>query len=1099
MKDSKVQHLKLKKYIILAAVALAALYAIISYAERVRAEALEPTGEVVVGTPVAAGGLYDESILRTIYLEFTQQDWWQQLINNYNAGQEENLVADLILDGIRYPGVGVRLRGMTSYHMTGNSLKKSFNIEIDYTDSKQRLMGYKTLNLNNASMDPSFVREVLYFHIMRKYVPCPQANFVKLVINGENWGIYVNVQQHNADLIKEWFQNSSGDRWKVGGGAVGRAFQIGAQGPQQISFVEWSASPAARDVNGDGQITEEDFISFINSQRPTAGSWRQQQQMSFAEWSASPAARDVNGDGQITEEDYNALVNQWPQPFFVFGQPPLDPNIQAGVGGISAGGENVFVFGGGWFGGVAPQQFGGAAPQQQMSFAEWSDSPAARDVNGDGQITEEDFGIFFNPQTIPGAGQLPINLPFTPAGGAFGGSVLFDPQLTPAGGAMPIAGAMPIPAIGAAPAAGAMPIPVIGTMPQMAPAGGTMPIPAIGVAPTAGAMPPGMIPLADPNMIAAGGMFIPGSPGGGGGGIMMFGGGNGALSWLGNEVAAYEQMYELKTAKTSDPWGNLIKACDILNNTPIEQLPEVVGTVLAVDRWLWFLAIENIFTDEDSYLTKGWDYQIYYEPETGQIHPLEHDGNETFNLRDVNLSPFEGEKSASRPVISRLLAVPQFRQRYLAHIRTIIDEWLDWQILAPKIEAYRALIADEVRLDTKKLYSNAQFEASFTDLENFIKNRRHYLLNHEEIKRSAPRISSVTRPGMPEEGSAPKPGQAVRITAQVEGESGLDRVILHYATGAVGPFNSVAMFDDGAHGDGGAGDGLFGGEIPPCPAESLVRYYIEAQAADEAKTTSFLPSGAEHRLLTYRVLDSSAENTPNSLPLLPTAGSSVRLYLNEFMADNSSTIEDPDEPGSFEDWIEIYNPTDSAVDMGGMYLTDDLSKPTKWQIPQGVIIPAKGYLLFWADEDKSQGNTHTNFKLSKAGEQIGLFDTDARGNVAIDTLTFSAQSTDVSQGRLYDGGEPWGSFEKPTPGSTNSPGNMNGEGLGETQDLCSLINGDLNRDGSVSPADALSAFRCYLGLATCPDCADVDRNGSVTPADALCIFKRYLGLASCLD
>jgi hypothetical protein len=129
--------------------------------------------------------------------------------------------------------VGVRFKGITSYRVAGNSQKKSFNIEIDATGPDQRLMGYKTLNLNNASMDPSFIREVLYFNIFRKYAPCPQANFVKLIINGENWGIYVNAQQQNSNLIEEWFGDNDGNRWKVG--------MIGSQGgfvPFQ-SLEEW--------------------------------------------------------------------------------------------------------------------------------------------------------------------------------------------------------------------------------------------------------------------------------------------------------------------------------------------------------------------------------------------------------------------------------------------------------------------------------------------------------------------------------------------------------------------------------------------------------------------------------------------------------------------------------------------------------------------------------------------------------------------------------------------------------------------------------------------------------------------------------------------
>lgn len=101
-----------------------------------------------------------------------------------------------------------------------------------------------------------------------------------------------------------------------------------------------------------------------------------------------------------------------------------------------------------------------------------------------------------------------------------------------------------------------------------------------------------------------------------------------------------------------------------------------------------------------------------------------------------------------------------------------------------------------------------------------------------------------------------------------------------------------------------------------------------------------------------------------------------------------------------------------------MYLTDDLNNPTKWQIPDTAIAPS-GFLLFWADEDQEQGPLHTNFKLSRSGEQIGLFDTEAMGNPVIDTLSYSSQTTDVSYGRLPDGGAEWRTFDTPTPGKSN--------------------------------------------------------------------------------
>ena len=150
-----------------------------------------------------------------------------------------------------------------------------------------------------------------------------------------------------------------------------------------------------------------------------------------------------------------------------------------------------------------------------------------------------------------------------------------------------------------------------------------------------------------------------------------------------------------------------------------------------------------------------------------------------------------------------------------------------------------------------------------------------------------------------------------------------------------------------------------------------------------------------------------------------TDGDTPTLYINEFMAQNDRTIADPDGSGGYADWIELYNAGDRSVGLGGMYLTDDLTNPTKWQVPQGVAISARGYLLFWADADTSQGDLHTNFKLETAGEQIGLFDTAANGYAAIDTVTFGQQAADVSYGRYPDGSGNWQIFAVATPGSSN--------------------------------------------------------------------------------
>src|SRR5690606_9474647 len=67
-----------------------------------------------------------------------------------------------------------------------------------------------------------FLHTVLYFDIARNYLPVPKANFVRVVINGESWGLYVSAQQFNKEFIKENFDTTKGVRWKVQGSPGGR-------------------------------------------------------------------------------------------------------------------------------------------------------------------------------------------------------------------------------------------------------------------------------------------------------------------------------------------------------------------------------------------------------------------------------------------------------------------------------------------------------------------------------------------------------------------------------------------------------------------------------------------------------------------------------------------------------------------------------------------------------------------------------------------------------------------------------------------------------------------------------------------------------------
>ncbi|EMI17563.1 Spore coat protein CotH domain protein, partial [Rhodopirellula maiorica SM1] len=159
--------------------------------------------------------LYDTTVLRTVFLDFDNEDWEQELEDFH--GTDVDVAAQMQVDGKVYPNVGVHFRGMSSYGHVSRGSKRPFNVSLDMADEDQRIYGYKTLNLLNCHGDPSMMSSVVYSHIARQYIPTPKANFVHVVINGESWGVYVSVQQFDKLFLQENFGASKGTRWKVSG------------------------------------------------------------------------------------------------------------------------------------------------------------------------------------------------------------------------------------------------------------------------------------------------------------------------------------------------------------------------------------------------------------------------------------------------------------------------------------------------------------------------------------------------------------------------------------------------------------------------------------------------------------------------------------------------------------------------------------------------------------------------------------------------------------------------------------------------------------------------------------------------------------------
>ena len=487
----------------------------------------------------------------------------------------------------------------------------------------------------------------------------------------------------------------------------------------------------------------------------------------------------------------------------------------------------------------------------------------------------------------------------------------------------------------------------------------------------------------------------------------------GALTYAGDDPATYQETYQLKTRNVENPWDGLIALSKMLDETTSDaELAANLPSVLNIDQVLWQLAVSNVFMDDDGYIHKGGDYAIYQDV-NGRFHLVPHDNNESLRfgrsgrggpggggpggwswgtLENGMVSPVAHENNTARPLIHRLLSNPEWRARYLAHVRTVMDEWLDWEVFEPIIKEYQTLIDAEVQQDDKKLYGYQEFAVGVPeDLERFVTQRREHLRNHPELNKPTPQITSV------EIGSENSPiaNQPVSVKATLDKSVAPNAVLLYYSSNRYVVFEQVPMTKDG---------NSYVGHIPGFPADTTVYYYVEANAVKTHGTTAFSPVRAEQGAARYRVGVPVAKKTP--------------IVINELMAANTKSLADPQ--GQHEDWLELHNLTNDVVNLSGMYLTDKMDNPKKWAFPENTTIPAQGYLLVWLDEDgKADVGLHANFKLSRNGETVMLVDTDIRGNQVLDTVTFEKQEKDVALGRWPNGSGELKQIQT-TPGKKNA-------------------------------------------------------------------------------
>lgn len=482
-------------------------------------------------------------------------------------------------------------------------------------------------------------------------------------------------------------------------------------------------------------------------------------------------------------------------------------------------------------------------------------------------------------------------------------------------------------------------------------------------------------------------------------------GGSPDLTWLGSDSTSYYSRYELKS---DYGWATLVDLIDTLNNNTA-----ALEYSLDIDRALWMLAFNNVMVNLDSYSGQFKQNYYLYKDVNGRWVPTVWDLNMSLggfpggNLSVAqmqNLTPLYSNDTA-HPLIQKLLSNVRYKKMYIAHMRTITNEFFDNGFYLERAVFFRDVIDAAVQSEPNGFYSNAQFQNSLSSntsgggggpggnfsipgIQVLMDARNTYLQGTAEFLQVAPTITNV-HPLV----SSVTFSTMADIQATVEGATS---VFLGFRTSQAHRFHRTEMFDDGTHNDGIAGDGIYGGGFLVDGVHP--EFYIWAENAEAG---AFSPARAEHEFYTLQL---------ETQPL--TAGSVV---INEVLTSNSVH---EDEYGESNDWIELYNRSGSVVDLSGAHLSDTLSDPLRWTFPYGSLIAPDSYLMVWADDDEEQQFYHTNFNLSSIAETLLL--TNATGEI-MDQVDYPLQVQDISYGRYPNGTGPW-TYMETTFGGVNGAG-----------------------------------------------------------------------------
>lgn len=480
------------------------------------------------------------------------------------------------------------------------------------------------------------------------------------------------------------------------------------------------------------------------------------------------------------------------------------------------------------------------------------------------------------------------------------------------------------------------------------------------------------------------------------------------LNYKGNNPESYKELvygrrnYELKNNRHADDYSDFANFVKVLNTTSAENLSCELEKVFNVNQYLKTIIFDILTGNWDGPIYNKNNFYLYHNQATHQFEYIPYDldntlGIDWFNQDWGNRNIYEwSQTDEPRPIYTRLMENQEYRDRFSYYMQEVLLNIYNEAELYPYLDDIRNKLKPYIEIDTfhsldygfdiSDFENGFEFELGYfqTDygIKSFIQERLVTAFTQLEMNDIKPVITNVIN-------NHPNQSEQVEIQAQVLDDNGISDVEICY-TFNNGAETCLQMLDDGSQNDGQANDGLYGILLSPTLETGDIQYTI--RVLDDNDQMSIFPRCSPKSLFVEE--------------------EELKLAINEFMASNNTII--GDESNEFDDWIELYNYGSTPIYLGDKYLSDNPENTDKWSMPN-YTIQAGEFLLIWADDDRNQGTFHTNFKLTKEGEDIGIYDND---ETLIDHIEYSAQESDISSGRIPNG---TGSFIAmvPTPGASN--------------------------------------------------------------------------------